>query len=379
MSLLKAPDPKTHSGWSQEALYDDASAYFEALIRDCDQACRSIDLEVYIFSPDAIGQRLAASLCRARDRGVQVRVLIDAVGSYRGSAELADQLECNGIEVKVFHPLPWQIHHYHRAVKRGDFLTKFLYLVSRVNQRDHRKLCLVDNRFLWSGSFNISVTHLPPGQGGEGWQDIGVRVCGGAVTEISQHFDSLWNRSKAHFGSGLFSLYWNNLSVWTRRRKNQLLVRHIEAAKQQVWVASAYFAPSHRVITALKRARRKGVDVRIVVPSHSDIGIFPFLTATYYADLLASDIAVYEYQARFLHAKALIIDEVYLIGSTNFNHRSFLHDLELDIRLWCEESQTHLQHWMTQLFKQSEKVLSERRDLASWLLGKLALLLRYWM
>ena len=299
---------------------------------------------------------------------------------------MAQLLENAGLQVKVFHPLPWQIHHYHRSLHDGPWLIKFLHFLRRFNQRDHRKLCLIDNARLWSGSFNICADHLSVELGGSGWRDYGLCVNGPMVEEVAHHFDQLWRRESITLGHGLFKLYWNNLTQLARQRKNRLLKKTITAATQRVWIASAYFAPSGGVVRALKKACRRGVDVKIIVPQRSDIRFFPLLTSTYYADLLDSGAQVYEYLPSMLHAKALIVDDIFLIGSTNFNHRSFLHDLELDIQLHQMESQQKLLYWYQQDLNHSQRVTQSSNrfrlnhlGLYRTIMGFIARLLRYWM
>lgn len=369
-------------GWQDESLYGSAEDFFSALLHNLSQAQISIDLETYIFNYDKLGKQVVEALQQARLRGVQVRVLMDGVGSYRSGTQAAEALERAGIEVKIFHPLPWQIHHYARAThKHGTALDKLLFFISRINQRDHRKLCIVDQQTLWSGSFNISQSHLSRVQGGEGWRDYGVSTSGPLVAEVGQHFNSLWNRKKHLNDEGVFRYYWHNYGLWSRRRKNQLLQKQIRTATRNIRIVSAYFAPSTGVIRALIAAKKRGIDIKIIVPSHSDVGFFPFLTATYYADLIEAGIELFEYQPGILHAKYLSIDDLHLIGSTNFNHRSFLHDLELDISLHQARSKQQLRAFFDEDLNNSLQVTLERRKHSfpeKWL-GLMARVLRYWM
>lgn len=374
--------PLAAQGWQEESLYNSAETFFSALLQNLSNAQVSIDLETYIFNYDSLGKQVVQALQQAQRRGVTVRVLMDGVGSYRSGSKAAEALEQSGIAVKIFHPLPWQIDHYARAAqKRGDMLDKLLFFISRINQRDHRKLCIVDHQQLWSGSFNISQSHLSLEAGGEGWHDYGVSTSGSLVAEVGQHFDSLWNRRKHLNNEGVFRYYWHNYGLWSRRRKNQLLLRHIRKASQRIWIVSAYFAPSTSVVRALIAARKRGVEVKIIVPSHSDVGFFPFLTATYYADLLKAGIRLFEYQPGILHAKYLGVDDLHLIGSTNFNHRSFLHDLELDISLHQPQSKRQLCAFFEEDLSQSIEVSLEHSNnkFSERWLGLLARVLRYWM
>jgi cardiolipin synthase len=374
--------PDSHQGWQQEQLFSSAEAFYSALLASIASAQHTIELETYIFDYDQVGKQVVKSLIAAHHRGVKIRVLMDAVGSYQSSSEAAQRLEQAGISVKLFHPLPWQINHYHRAATRqGKLIDQFLYFLSRINQRDHRKLCIIDKEQLWTGSLNITQKHLLRENGGEGWRDYGVNTSGPLVAELEAHFDALWNRRKIIRKEGLFQHYWHNYDLWSRRRKNQLLLRQIRDAKSRIWIVSAYFAPASSIIRALKEARQRHIDIKILVPSHSDIGLFPFLTATYYSDLIQSGMDIYEYQPGVLHAKALFIDDHCMIGSTNFNHRSFLHDLELDISLTRLKSKRTLESFFKSDLADSIRITPDKPKYGIYgkFIGTLARVLRYWM
>jgi cardiolipin synthase len=162
---------------------------------------------------------------------------------------------------------------------------------------------------------------------------------------------------------------------------NRLLVERIRTAKQRVWICSAYFSPSGAVLRAIKSARASNLDVRIIVAGRSDVPLFPLLSATYFADLLKLGISIYSYQAGVLHAKAMLVDNQCLIGSTNLNHRSFFHDLELDVVL---SSQTSIERMRSLLEQDMENSLILSLDnVSKWgqfiLFGWLLRIMRYWL
>lgn len=366
--------------WQQEQLFFNASLYFEDILTHIAKAQSSIIIETYIFDYDKLGKRLINALLVAHQRGVSIRVLMDGVGSSTDSDRTAAALESHGIPVKIFRPLPWHIYHYRRALKSGNLINKLLYFARRINQRNHRKQIIIDNRYLWSGSLNISLKHLSTNAGGEGWQDYGVRVSGEHISTLADQFDDVWHRRPIRLGRGVFQYCWHTLSTWSRTRKNQLLLRRINQAKQHILIVNAYFAPASAIIRALKQARLRGVDVQILVAGISDIRLFPLLTASYYADLLKSDIKIFEYQPGFLHAKALLIDDFALLGSTNFNHRSYLHDQELDIVLTDPASLSQLKEQIHHDRLASTEIIFNANKGWRWkMLGWLPRLLRYWM
>lgn len=366
--------------WQTEQLYFNSLNYFADILAQIDQAQHNIIIESYIFDCDDLGKKIINALALAHQRGVYVRVLMDGIGSSTDGYRAAAELEAHSIDVKIYRPLPWRIFDYNRGIHKGSIANKLLSSIRRINQRTHRKLIIIDNTWLWSGSLNISQRHLPLAAGGEGWKDYGVGVCGKHIQAITEQFDDFWLRRPIRTNPSLFRYYWNTYSSWSRIRKNRLLLEKIEQAQDRILITSAYFAPSTKIIRALKRARRRQVDIQILVTAKSDVHLFPLLTASYYADLLRAGIHIYEYQPCMLHAKALLIDDFCLIGSTNFNHRSFLHDRELDIVLTQPESLQQLQNqFMLDRADSVEVTLSPDRVWRWRLLGWLPRLLRYWL
>ena len=369
------------ASWQSEHLFDEAEDYFEQLLTSIEQAHSSVDIEFYIFHDDKLGQRVIAALAAAVARGIKVRVLLDGIGSSESALSTLAAMTNAGIGVKLFHPLPWQLQRHRWSVSPGSPLGKLFYLIRSINKRDHRKLCIIDNRELWTGSLNISQKHLSREQGGEHWRDYGIRITGPAIGEIADNFNALWHYQRPHLRQGFFKYYWNNLSALARRRKNRLLVKYLADAKSRIWISSAYFSPSPAVLKTIKQAAARDLDIRLLVPRKSDVRFFPLLTATYYGDLLRSGIRVFEYGPRFLHAKALLIDDLCVLGSTNFNHRSYLHDLELDIVLQSPASKTRLESFVMRDISEATEVKLTALG-SQWprvWLGWLPRLLRYWM
>src|SRR3990167_10420104 len=130
----------------EEIVFDCGSDYFHALIHDIHLAKHTIDIETYIFSRDDVGKRVVNALCDAANRGVTVRVLVDGAGSPYWSATFARALEKSGVKTKVFHPMPWQLWNWSRSVTKTPFLFKGIHLFFTANSRNHRKICLIDNK-----------------------------------------------------------------------------------------------------------------------------------------------------------------------------------------------------------------------------------------
>ena len=160
----------------QETLFLEGGDFFQQLIEDIHQAQHTIDLEMYIFNHDPIGQKIRDALIAAAERGIQVRILIDGVGSPSWSRHMAKKLEQVGVQTRIFHPLPWGIWQWSRSFIRVPWLLKGIYLLLKINSRNHRKTCIIDQRIAFVGSMNISTCHLSTEEGGDGWRDTSIRL-----------------------------------------------------------------------------------------------------------------------------------------------------------------------------------------------------------
>jgi len=365
--------------WKTETLICSAQTYYQEILSGLAVAKDSIELEAYIFEQDSIGQQVTTALIAAAARGVQVRVLVDGIGSYYALDWLIECLNHPGIELKVYHPVPWRLKVYRFALTRRHWLQQCLLLLLRLNHRNHRKLCVVDRQVAWVGSINICESHLPDRQ--PPWRDLAVRLEGEGVEDLSEDFATLWRRYlRPEPRLGRFQQFRTNLSPLSRLGKNRALIRLMNGARQRLWIENAYFSPSASIVRAIKRAAQRGVDVRLIVSAQSDIRFFPALTATYYSDLLKQAVSVFEYQTGIIHAKAMLIDEQAVIGSSNMNHRSLLHDLELDVLLNQPDTIRQLADELAADMQRSEQVGLEDmpRYQLNILMGWLPRLLRYW-
>jgi len=365
-------------GWKSEQLFSRGQDYYQGLLLDISRAITSIDLAVYIFEIDNIGVRIKQAVEAATRRGVEVRLLIDGVGSAEAGETLARELSAAGADVRIYHPLPWYLGDYRWSLRPGGALEKLVHLVTSLNRRDHRKFCIIDNSSAWCGSFNISDVHLSEEHP---WRDYAVRVTGEPIAVLRANFDSVWFHREQLLLSRDLRFCSSNASMRQRRFNNIALVERIDNARQRLWICNAYFSPLGSVIRAIKRAKARGVDVRLVVADRSDVMVFPMLSATYYADLLKVGIAIFYYQAGMLHAKIMLVDRQCVVGSTNLNHRSFYHDLELDVVL----SSPRLIHEAEQRIEEDMKNsrISRLNDLSivsrGFGFGWLLRIIRYWL
>lgn len=374
----------------QEQIFTDGKNHFNALLADIASAKHSVDLETYAFHNDYLGHKIANALAAAAKRGIKVRVMVDGAGSPLWSTIYAPMLENASAITKVFHPFPWQLWNWSRSVVKLPFILKWIYLILKVNFRNHRKVCVIDNKIAYVGSFNISKHHLPKSEGGDEWRDTSVRLSGIDLSEFRKAFDAAWyHRTIKERIRQIFQQVRKDLPIrlnYTRHRRRILyknLLRKISQCKKRIWITNAYFVPDNFLLKKLKEAARSGVDVRILLPRKSDVMMMPWASSTFYFSLLKAGVRIFEYLPSMLHAKSLILDDWILIGSSNLNYRSLLHDLEADINITTPSAkQTLIEQFLNDLNQSREisleswKTMRPRRQR---IMGRLVLYIKYWI
>ncbi len=355
--------------------------YLKTFLIDINSAKNTIDLEVYIFETDSVGKIVTDALCNAAKRGVKIRVLVDGVGSISWGGELAAQMELAGIETRVFHPLPWKFMHWRRtSFLPHIFIQNIFYLLSRINSRNHRKVCILDKNIVYVGSANISD---------KAWRETTVKLINVNINDIQYAFDKAWGNPliKKNVGdifkkSADPSSFLLNYSWRLRHRYYSKLMKRISNCKKRIWVTNSYFVPDSRLLKKLIKASLMGIDVRILLPGESDLIYMSLVSTTFYSDLLKSGVLIYEYKPKILHAKILILDDWITVGSNNLNYRSFLHDLEVGVKIRSCEAQSVIEQQFMKDINQARQIQSE--DLKSQfffkkMIGRFILLVRYWL
>lgn len=373
--------------WASEKIFTEAGGYYDSLCSDIAAASVTVDLVVYIFILDDVGHRLAEFLHSASERGVRVRLLLDGFGSLESLTSLNAYFQNTEVEIRIFHPLFKfaAVSLSNTGHRKGRFdtwlrsvATRFYLMLSSLNLRDHRKLCVIDQKIAWVGSLNVCRSHVslePP------WRDYAVRVTGASIALLQENFDAVWSRRVQRLVRVVKSALMSTSSLRQRLARNRRLIRLISDAEQRIWICNAYFSPSNRVLKALVNAAGRGVDVSIVVAGRSDVTFFPLLISTYYHDLLYAGVSVYAYRAGILHAKAMMVDCVGMVGSSNFNHRSFYHDLELDVLLNDPSCIRDLEAAMRDDIELAQRVVPEDGSIwrRSVFFGWFLRIFRYWM
>jgi cardiolipin synthase len=344
----------------RDTLFTSADDYFSSVLNEIKNATFSVKIESYIFEKQKLGLKVIKELSKAVERGVRCYLIIDGVGSSKVTVNDLKAWRRLGIEVKVYNPLPWQIRWSYKNFFI-QLIELFLCLYS-INKRNHRKVVIVDNSISFVGSFNISDVHLEEYYFDQAWKDCGVKIRGNSVKRLKKAFLSSWQRPISPNIVGLSTVYSSNVSPkdhlvrlnyclkW-RTYFNRDLLRKINKAERRIWITNPYFVPDRSILQQLKFAAQRGVDVKVIVPKKSDLKLFPYINSLFYRGLINHGIQVFEYTPRVLHAKTLIIDDWMVVGSTNFNSRSFKHDLEADIVLSEKKSKNML---LNDFFKKIE-------------------------
>lgn len=286
---------------THETVYLEGQSYFEAVFAAIESAKKRILIETYIYEQGLISKRLLEYLERALKRKVEIKILIDAVGSYGDTAKLASFCLRNHIELKIYHPILWL-----KIFKAHKFL----------NRRDHRKVFVIDDEFAFVGSLNLSDVHVKNNTGLKPWKDYGVSFKGDGVRELidafekSTHSDDLVARLHREFikprknnpDSGLLL----NDGIFKRRECRRKLISRIRGAKNKIYLASAYILPEFKFQKQLEKAARRGVEVSLLTSGDkNDVFFMPWLARIYYKKCLKAGIKVYEYQPSFFMAKSL--------------------------------------------------------------------------
>lgn len=374
---------------TEETIFLCGEDYFEALLTDIAHAKKCIDLETYIFNHDALGQRILEALLIVAQRGVKIRILVDGAGTPGWNESITQKLEAAGIEARVYHPFPWRFWQWRHAMIRLPFLTKILFFIFKMNKRNHRKVCMIDKNIIYIGSANISQCHVSEQQGGRNWRDTIVRLVGANTTDLEYAFETAWNHTAIQERlQHLFTHINTNATIrlnYTRHRRRVLyknLLRRIGRCKMRVWITNAYFIPDNFLLKKLKELAERGIDVRVLLPQKADVFIMPWASSAFYESLLKSGVRIFEYMPTMLHAKSIILDNWFMVGSSNLNHRSLLHDLEVDVVI-CEPSSKRaiVQQFIHDL------TLAKEIDLTNWhkrtwlqkLIGRLLLYIKYWI
>jgi cardiolipin synthase len=302
-------------------------AFFERLLGDVANARGSIHLESYIWWTGDICVRVADALAEKARRGVEVRVLLDYSGSSRMDRELRRRMEDAGCKVRRFRPLK-------------------ISNVGRMNQRTHRKIAVIDGRIAYVGGHGIAEQWTGQAQDRDHWRDTFVRMEGPVVNTVQGCFCENWIEETGEVPAG--ERYFPKLEpcgptdahvAYTSPHGSissvqMLYYLAISSAHRELLIQNPYFLPHEDAIGAMIEAVKRGVDVRVMLPSADviDTPVVQHASHHHFGDLLQAGVRIFEYQKTLLHQKVIIVDGTWsCVGSTNFDDRSFQRNDEITV------------------------------------------------
>ncbi|MEK3792287.1 cardiolipin synthase [Paenibacillus sp. FSL R7-0204] len=308
-------------------IYSDGHQKFAALFEDIRSARAEINIQYYIIQPDQLGTRLRDALVLKAREGVKVRLLYDEVGSKRISRHFFRELRAAGGEVEVFFP---------SLIKPLNF---------RINNRNHRKLCIIDGSIAYIGGFNVGDEYLGQDPKFGYWRDTHLRITGNAVSHIQGRFILDWHQAgkhergdygefvfnmEQHTGTSPVQIITSGPNSSTEHLKN-MYIKLILSAKESVYIQTPYFIPDTSFMDACKIALLSGVDLQIMIPNKPDHPFVYWATWAYAGDLLNYGAKILLYENGFLHAKTIVADgEVASVGTMNIDSRSFRLNFEVN-------------------------------------------------
>ena len=370
-------------------VFAETSDAIAAMLDDIRTASRQVWLETYWIADDSVGTSIADALIERATAGLDVRLLYDAIGCQGTSRRLFVRLQAAGVRLHADHTI-WD------ALRWPPSLFRVL------NQRNHRKLLVVDDRAAYFGSMNIVATGSAPPHdvvdaSSTSWRDVHVRLAGPQQPEIARSFARSWRRAVLRRPGG--SLRRERLF---RRRQPGEAIRFydsgpgptytaayrvyralIRMARTEITIVMAYFLPTPGILRELVRARRRGVRVRVIIPASSDVKIVEWATRHIHGRLIRRGIELYERSQRMIHSKLMIVDGRFsLVGSANLDARSLWINREFVAVICSETFAGALSEVAAFEIERSRPVTEEsltRRTLFQWLRDRSAYALRWWL
>lgn len=321
---------------------------FASLFEDLQKAKNHIHLEYYIFRDDELGNELLNILINKVKAGVEVRVILDALGCHALSKSFIQKMRNSGIEVRLFFPL------------------KFPHIFQTLNYRNHRKLVVIDGKIGYLGGLNIGNEYISKDPKFGFWRDTHLRLEGESVQMMQITFlndwyfltqqqlvDSRFYPEPQVTGEALLQILAGGPDSYQEPMK-ELFFTLVETAQKEILLTTPYFIPDESMMMALKSAALSGLKVVILVQGIPDHQLPYLASAVYFEELLKSGAEIYQYKRGILHSKVLIIDQqISLVGSANFDIRSFQIDFELSALIYSSETAKRLYEDFLQDLKDS--------------------------
>ncbi|MEB6204821.1 cardiolipin synthase [Staphylococcus xylosus] len=308
-------------------IFTDGKEKFDSLLKDIDEATDYIHIQYYIFRNDSLGERILNALEQKLEQGIEVKMLYDDMGSRGLSLKDFKFFRKNGGQVEAFFP------------------SKLPLINLRMNNRNHRKIVIIDGHIGYVGGFNVGEEYLGKKKKFGYWRDTHLRIVGDAVNALQLRFMLDWNSQATRDNLKYADRYFPDVDsggtigvqiassgpdeTWEQIKYGYL--KMIASAKQSIYIQSPYFIPDQSFLDAIKIAALGGVDVSIMIPNKPDHPFVYWATYNNVASLLDAGVNIFHYNNGFLHSKTLVIDdEIASVGTTNMDHRSFTLNFEIN-------------------------------------------------
>ena len=290
-----------------------ANATFSAIIRDLQRAQEEIIFEYYIIDNDYIGSTILSLLGRKARAGVRVKIIYDAIGSWRLDKKLLSQMKNSGIELRCYNAL------------------HFPYLLPSSHRRNHRKIILIDRRILYLGGINIASRYLGHSEIGF-WRDDHLRIEGEAAYKAAMY---MFPNEKTSVRKRLSSSICPMQFVCTSAHSSPSVLLYIfmetlGAARHSIRISTPYFLPPSSVLDSICMAAQSGVEVELIVPAKTDVALINWASMPALRRCAEYGVKIYRYEGGFLHSKVIVVDSsITIVGSANMDYRSIYYNLEV--------------------------------------------------
>ena len=338
------------------SVLNNGDEFYPAMLEAIRHAQQSVTIEAYIYWNGEIGKEVATALVERSHAGLPVKILLDAVGSASIGEEILTLLEAGRCQVAWYNPTRW-------------------YSIGRLNHRTHRKSLIIDGRIAFTGGAGIADHWRGTAQDSEHWRDIQIRVEGPAARPLQTGFAHNWLQATGELVSGdrFYPMVapagtLSAFAIMSSPEAGASSVRtmyylSIVCARRSIYIANPYFIPDEVAVAALRDAKRRGVDVQIMVSGrHNDAWLARHNSVRLYGSLLREGIVIMEYNRTMLHQKTMVVDSLWgTVGTTNFDNRSFAHNEENNICVYDAVWASALE----EVFQRDARTC-DRIDLETW-------------
>jgi cardiolipin synthase len=377
------------TGWcrhpnNQLRLLKNGEEIFPTLLELIEHAKKNIFIDQYAFHGDETGSTIASALKKRAAEGLDIRIVYDYVGSRKTSSFFWNDLVHHQIKVRPFNPLPW-------------------WTAIRGNNRDHRKIIIIDGQIALIGDFGIGRQYEGDGHSNGSWRVSAVLIEGPVVADLVKVFLEAWEEAgigiiNKDLPIPLLGIIWdipfffftesdNGLATslpftfetgasvrvmsstpnWGSTEILDALLFALQSARKTIHITQSYFIPNNRVRNALIAAAQRGVEATIILPEHSDVRLAKSASEIFYEELLEVGVRIFERQGTMIHTKTMVIDGIWsALGSSNIDDRSFLLNYECNISVYEKEFGMAMEEMFIQDIADCKEITLENWRKRSW-------------